>query len=52
MTATGVTPALSTFFHLSLPIHKFLSLLHALIRASSNLAEFFCASWQLPARHT
>src|SRR6516164_6139825 len=28
-------------------IHKFLSLPHGLIRASRNIAEFFCASWQL-----
>jgi hypothetical protein len=41
MTATGVKPALSTVLHLSLPTHKFLSLLLALIRASRNLAEFF-----------
>src|SRR6516165_4025967 len=28
-------------------MHKFLSLPHGLIRASRNIAEFFCASWQL-----
>uniref|UniRef100_UPI00389A6C18 hypothetical protein n=1 Tax=Mycobacterium sp. HUMS_1102779 TaxID=3383487 RepID=UPI00389A6C18 len=51
MTATGVTPALSTVLHLSLPILKFLSLPQALISASRNIVEFSVLAANIAVPH-